>query len=551
MFCKNCGNKLSNNSTFCNVCGTKRDPEINQVFIQEDTQSVETEQPLHPPLQQTINPQMAYVPPIHTASTESKKPNLWLIIAIIAAILAGLCVGAYFLFFNGKKTEKKTPVPLSSNSSSMDSLPTNSTVTNSTKIDPSAVDFSRTQDTSDLVGVWEGYFLYTSSEGSWSNISSYGIIVGNTQPIKLKIAPINPNQSELEGIMRIKQGDAAKWKVSSSDDLLELSGGWPGCEIEISLHKDAQNNGYTGTGNLSSMFDTSYAEFDIHIDKVDDSSWDISEFETKITESSPEQTSSDSIVETETVSEKTITLNSALDSGEGIYTGEMKDGVPHGQGKFTMKESDQGFIWNYEGQWEDGEMNGEGVREEGSFISTGTFRNGLLNGYTEIMDNGIPRYKGMVKDDSLNGQGSLYTKSGTLIFEGMFENDMLVESETDRKNRGETFILECEEMDEILYDNCMNEDNTFDNPVHVWGPTLGLSDQTASGNIIIGHFSDDSYPICLLYRYSVDEPKITGDDFISAWGVVNGLFEYTDINGEKASCPQVEVVYLSKDWNNE
>lgn len=249
----------------------------------------------------------------------------------------------------------------------------------------------------------------------------------------------------------------------------------------------------------------------------------------------------------ETVSEKTIAVDMDYDSGEGVYTGEVKDGIPHGRGSFTMQKSDNGLSWSYEGEWENGVIAGEGVKREGRYTFTGSFKGGLSHGYCEIMDDGILRYKGVCRDGALHGEGTLYTRSGALIFTGMFENDMLVENEADRKRRGEAFKPKCEDMDDLMYDGCMAQDNIFGYAVKVWGFPLGMGEQASSGTIIIGHFAGDGYPICLLYRYGVGERKMTGDDWINAWGVVTGLFEYTDSNGKAAICPLVEVIC----WNNE
>lgn len=103
--------------------------------------------------------------------------------------------------------------------------------------------------------------------------------------------------------------------------------------------------------------------------------------------------------------------------------------------------------WSYEGQWENGEITGEGVMIQDSFVFAGSFRGGLLNGSCEITDNGVLRYRGMCQDGKLHGRGTLYPKSGRLVFEGAFENDMLAESEADRKKRGEAFKPECDNMD--------------------------------------------------------------------------------------------------------
>ncbi len=249
----------------------------------------------------------------------------------------------------------------------------------------------------------------------------------------------------------------------------------------------------------------------------------------------------------ETVSGKTITVDMDYDSGVGVYTGEVKDGVPHGQGSFVMQKSDNGLSWSYEGEWKNGVIAGEGVKKEGRYTFTGSFKGGLSDGYCKIADDGILRYEGMCRDGALHGEGTLYTRSGTLIFSGMFENDMLVENEADRKRRGEAFKPKCEDMDDLIYDGSMAEDNMFGYAVKVWGFPLGMGEQASSGTIIIGHFAEEDYPICLLYRYGTVERKMTRDDWINAWGVVIGLFEYTDRNGKAAVCPLVEVIC----WDNE
>jgi hypothetical protein len=249
----------------------------------------------------------------------------------------------------------------------------------------------------------------------------------------------------------------------------------------------------------------------------------------------------------EMVTAKTISIDIAYDSGEGVYTGEVENGVPNGQGRFEMVKSDNGKAWSYEGQWEEGEIAGEGIMTQGTLVFTGSFSGGLLNGNCEVTDNSVLRYKGMCKDGKLHGQGTLYTKSGMLLFKGAFKNDMLVEDPAAREKRGKAFMHECDAMDSRMYAACMAEDNTSGRLVAVWGFVLGMSDQTANGTVIIGHMGEDQYPVCLVYRYGVDEAKMTRDDWINAWGVVTGTYEYKDADGLTVTCPMVEVVY----WNNE
>ncbi len=124
---------------------------------------------------------------------------------------------------------------------------------------------------------------------------------------------------------------------------------------------------------------------------------------------------------------------------------------------------------------------------------------------------------------------------------------MLLESEADRKKRGETFKAECVPVDEPLYWACVDEDGALPYLVKVWGFPVAMGEQRASGTIIIGHFGMEEYPVCLLHRYSVGEPKMASTDWINAWGVVGGMYEYKDRDGNTISCLMVEVVY----WDNE
>lgn len=250
----------------------------------------------------------------------------------------------------------------------------------------------------------------------------------------------------------------------------------------------------------------------------------------------------------EMVDSRTITVNMAYDSGEGIYTGEVNSaGAPNGKGSFIMVDSDTNTSWSYNGQWADGVITGEGTMTQDDFIFSGSFQSGLLDRYSEIKDHGILRYAGMCKEGQLHGEGTLYTCSGLLLFEGEFDSNMLVESETARHERGTAFQLECADMDDELYDACIAEAGMFGLPVTVWGFPWAMSEQTAKGTVIIYQMGDEALPVCLVYRYGVDEPKMTSDNWISAWGVVAGVYEFTDGDGLTVTCPKIEVVY----WENE
>lgn len=83
--------------------------------------------------------------------------------------------------------------------------------------------------------------------------------------------------------------------------------------------------------------------------------------------------------QTETAEEQEITLNFAFGERTGTYTGEMKDGLPNGKGKFSRKP-EGATPWYYEGEFKEGHFNGEGktIWETGQ-MQTGNYQNDLWN----------------------------------------------------------------------------------------------------------------------------------------------------------------------------
>ncbi len=230
------------------------------------------------------------------------------------------------------------------------------------------------------------------------------------------------------------------------------------------------------------------------------------------------------------------------DGDEGLYTGEIEDGVPEGYGEFSAN-IDAG--WSYSGAWQNGLMHGEGVMTYPNSIFQGTFSEGKMNGDFEVYAGKTLRYRGGIYDGKLNGQGTLFTATGTMIYEGYFVDDMLDESAADRAVRGEEFAVDCQDMSPTLYASIMAAgDDATNTQVHVWGSTVGMSEQKASGTIILAYMDDANYPVALSYRYGIDEPKITGAFGIDAWGVVSGIFTYNEQDGFASICPLIEVVYL-------
>jgi len=249
----------------------------------------------------------------------------------------------------------------------------------------------------------------------------------------------------------------------------------------------------------------------------------------------------------EVVNDQLIRINSSFDSGEGYYSGETRDGLPHGLGSFYMLDSDTGADWFHEGTWVDGEMTGEGFRVVNNYEYSGNFRNGMADGQMQIKVNGETRYIGNCVQGQLHGYGQLFAPGDLLIYEGQFERNMLVETAAERQKRGKSFASGCVFMDDELYIDCLALDDVIGKAVEVWGYPMGMSEQGDNGTVILAHYGDEWYPVCLVYRYGVDEPKIDSDDWLDGYGVVTGLFEYIDAYGDECICPEIELVY----WTNE
>jgi len=101
----------------------------------------------------------------------------------------------------------------------------------------------------------------------------------------------------------------------------------------------------------------------------------------------------------------------------GIYTGQIKDGLAHGQGRFEWKNSD-GDAFVHEGEFIGGAITGNGTRtlNGNECVWEGTFLNGLLNGKGKAIYDGAGRQEGVwVNGELFNGK--YYTDLGVLKYE--------------------------------------------------------------------------------------------------------------------------------------
>lgn len=90
---------------------------------------------------------------------------------------------------------------------------------------------------------------------------------------------------------------------------------------------------------------------------------------------------SEAVNERSTVAKLVYTVQFDGYEREGLYTGEIVNGIPDGYGVFVTHNK-KGIEWHYIGEWEKGTFNGNGAQywENGEFTK-GTFKdNSILNG---------------------------------------------------------------------------------------------------------------------------------------------------------------------------
>lgn len=119
-----------------------------------------------------------------------------------------------------------------------------------------------------------------------------------------------------------------------------------------------------------------------------------------------------------TVSALELTLEFSYGTRTGTYTGEMKDGLPHGQGTFTSQNA-EGGAWTYTGEWDMGHWNGHGRSEwkDGTYYE-GEYRDDVYQG-EGVLGNETDRWEGTFQNGGIL-EGKYFYKD-VLLFEGKFD----------------------------------------------------------------------------------------------------------------------------------
>ena len=123
-----------------------------------------------------------------------------------------------------------------------------------------------------------------------------------------------------------------------------------------------------------------------------------------------------------TVENMDFTLKAFYGDRSGIYSGEVLNSIPNGQGTFTAKNT-EGTSWTYTGDFKNGHFQGNGVTS----WDTGEKQEGLyendafVNGKFYATNGDF--YHGIFENNMIK-EGKWYASDGTILYEGIFENGM-------------------------------------------------------------------------------------------------------------------------------
>ncbi len=245
----------------------------------------------------------------------------------------------------------------------------------------------------------------------------------------------------------------------------------------------------------------------------------------------------------ETVTDQQLTLSFTFGERTGTYTGEVLDGLPHGEGTFST-ENEDGTAWYYEGEWQQGHFSGQGssVWEDG-FIRSGQYRNDNVNGEGKEYWGGVLRYEGSFSENVYNGQGTFYNYHGDVIYTGLFVDGFISETAADRATRINAFAAQCGEYSwQELYDYA---DAQTDVNAVVTGQVLQVYeyDEPYYCDFLIYEqgVQETNRIVQVFYRLSEGEPMVEEGQMVTVWGTTEYIYSYTSYEDEYLSVPLIEA----------
>ena len=237
-----------------------------------------------------------------------------------------------------------------------------------------------------------------------------------------------------------------------------------------------------------------------------------------------------------TVENEKIKLDlNGIGEKEGTYSGELKKNLPNGNGKFETKNS-SGETWYYEGEWVDGQMEGEGYEywpDLGQKYE-GLFANGkMIEG--KIYQEDKLQYDGQVVSMNdmvfFDGKGKLYNAKGEVVYDGIFEMNRSKDLNQLKKNAAHA-----------SYDKlARNPEKYYGDLVKIEGQIIQViegEDGYAGYLVALDDWVEEV--IYLTYARNEKTSRFLEGDEIIVYGQSCDLITYESTMGKKVTIPYVE-----------
>lgn len=244
------------------------------------------------------------------------------------------------------------------------------------------------------------------------------------------------------------------------------------------------------------------------------------------------------------VKNEEITLSLAFGEETGTYTGNLVEGLPQGNGEFTVSASDDKIAWTYDGEWEKGHFQGAGETTwEDGFVQEGNYQDDLLNGQgKEYLDNNLI-YEGNYTASTYDGQGTLYNYYGDVVYKGEFDMGYYNESAAARQTRLDLFKAQTAELSYAeVFDNANNQTGK---KVKLTGQVSQVyenyENQQYFCDFLMVLNNDPNQMVQVYYRLYSGEKPLVENQMVTVWGTVEYLYTYTSDSGQEYTVPNVEA----------
>lgn len=152
------------------------------------------------------------------------------------------------------------------------------------------------------------------------------------------------------------------------------------------------------------------------------------------------------------VENQEITISFDYGKRTGTYSGGLKDGLPHGIGKFSST-NEEGQSWDYIGEWEEGHFDGTGITIYGDGqVSLASYDTDHMCGEGAILFPDSSVYLGSLNDSGANGEG--ITLSISNRYEGEFQNGL-------RNGKGTLYYADGNRYEGEFIDNYINGEGIY------------------------------------------------------------------------------------------